>query len=83
MENLIKVIDETNKRVTHVEKTEMNKNQIVNSTIIKYLNISVEGLERKNRDISTSLEETKFGLLQLSRQLDVARTQEASISPKN
>ena len=59
MENLIKVIDEMNKRVAHVEKTEMNKGQIVDSTIIKHLNISVEGLERKNREISKSVNFSK------------------------
>ena len=65
-----------NKRVTHVESSRMNKNPIIDSEIIENLNISVEALERKNREISKSLEQTKFGLLQLSGQLDVARTQE-------
>ena len=78
MENLIKVIDGMNKRVTYVEKNEMHKNSIIDSKIIENLNISVEALERKNREISQSLEQTKFGLSQLSGQLDVARNQKVS-----
>ena len=72
-----------NKRVTHVESSSINKNPIIDSEIIENLNISVEALERKNREISKSLEQTKFGLLQLSGQLDVARTQEVSTFVKN
>ena len=67
-----------NKRVATVEKNGMNKKPIIDSKIIDFLNISVEGLKKRNEEISKSLEATKFSLLQLSGQLDVARTQEVS-----
>ena len=77
MENLIKVIDEMNQRVAYVEKnTERTRTESIDSSIVSNLNISVEELERKNKEIAKSLEETNYSLLQLGGQLITARTQE-------
>ena len=77
MENLIKVIDGMNKRVAYVEKnTERTRTESIDSSIVSNLNISVEELERKNKEIAKSLEETNYNLLQLGGQLSTARTQE-------
>ena len=79
MENLIKVIDGMNKRVSNVEKSKSEKRPTaIDFELIKHLNISVEELERKNKEISESIDQTNYGLLQLGGQLNTARTQEVS-----
>ena len=77
MENLIKVIDGMNQRVSFVEKnTERTRPASIDSLTVKNLSISVEELERKNKEIAKSLDETNYSLLQLGGQLSTARTQE-------
>ena len=77
MENLIKAIDGMNKRVSYVEKSKSEKSPTaIDVELIKHLNISVEELERKNKEISESIDQTNYGLLQLGGQLNTARTQE-------
>ena len=77
MENLIKVIDRMNQRVSFVEKnTERTRPASIDSLTVKNLSISVEELERKNKEIAKSLDETNYSLLQLGGQLSTARTQE-------
>ena len=79
MENVIKVIDGLNKRMSNVEKnTKEKRPEAIDVEMIKHLNFSVEELERKNKEISDSLDQTNYGLLQLGGQLSTARTQEVS-----
>ena len=79
MENVIKVIDGINQRMSKVEKNTGGKiPKAIDLEMIKNLNFSVEELERKNKEISDSLDQTNYGLLQLGGQLNTARMQEVS-----
>ena len=79
MENVIKVIDGINQRMAEVEKNTGGKiPKAIDLEMIKNLNFSVEELERKNKEISDSLDQTNYGLLQLGGQLNTARMQEVS-----
>ena len=79
MENVIKVIDGLNQRMSKVEIDTGGKiPKAIDLEMIKNLNFSVEELERKNKEISDSLDQTNYGLLQLGGQLNTARMQEVS-----
>ena len=75
--NLIKVIEDVNRRMRYVETNLKSRETTgIDSSVIRHLNMSVEELERQNNEISRRLDEAHFGLSQLGGQLNLNRNQE-------
>ena len=78
MENFKASLDNHSQRIAKVEEFFNFKVPKIDYRIIEHLNVSLEELKSKNKELFQSLDKTNFSLLQLGGQLNVGRTSEVS-----